>query len=467
MSIDTMTIRGCVGLLCVAAAVASGQNWSNAGGNAQRNGMTDELGPDAPTVLWSGGLTSIIAWQPVIEGRRMYVVRQNGFPPEPNSNESPIISFDLDTGVELFRINIPFVAGDWTTWIAGVKDGRLYAARSGNGATSIAPLRCYDSTTGDLLWVSDATITSGIADGVVFAPDGDPVVADYQNITRFDAITGDTVWRVGRSCSVTGNCGGALSDTAVFVNDIAAGGHVIKKFDLETGAFLYQSTLMPGFLTQNTPMVGPDGSVYMNRTQNDPVVDFFYAFEDTGSALVERWSVPSNWTVSDELGIGPDGSVYYIAPGAMLTRLDPATGAVVDQVDTPLDNDGSLQPRMAIDRDGRVFIINGRFAIGRLYSFDADLTERWSVPVRNVNIGGPAMGPDGTLVVAGVDNVTAFRTDRCPADFIVDGVLNFFDVQEFLALFSAADMAADFNNDMVLNFFDIQDFLNAFSAGCP
>jgi len=47
------------------------------------------------------------------------------------------------------------------------------------------------------------------------------------------------------------------------------------------------------------------------------------------------------------------------------------------------------------------------------------------------------------------------------------GQLNFFDVSEFLALFSAGDSAADLNNDGEFNFFDISAFLSVFSSGCP
>lgn len=47
------------------------------------------------------------------------------------------------------------------------------------------------------------------------------------------------------------------------------------------------------------------------------------------------------------------------------------------------------------------------------------------------------------------------------------GVLNFFDVQAFLAAFSAQQQSADLVDDDVWNFFDVQTFLSAFSAGCP
>ncbi|MCL4220101.1 MAG: S8 family serine peptidase [Phycisphaerales bacterium] len=55
----------------------------------------------------------------------------------------------------------------------------------------------------------------------------------------------------------------------------------------------------------------------------------------------------------------------------------------------------------------------------------------------------------------------------CPADFNNDNTLDFFDVQAFLAAFSAQQPAADFNHDSAFNFFDVQAFLQAFANGCP
>lgn len=55
-----------------------------------------------------------------------------------------------------------------------------------------------------------------------------------------------------------------------------------------------------------------------------------------------------------------------------------------------------------------------------------------------------------------------------PADFAEPyGTLNFFDVQSFLAAFSAQSASADLNSDGAHNFFDVQAFLQAFAAGCP
>lgn len=54
----------------------------------------------------------------------------------------------------------------------------------------------------------------------------------------------------------------------------------------------------------------------------------------------------------------------------------------------------------------------------------------------------------------------------CPADLNNDGLLDFFDLQAFLNLYSAGDPAADLIDDGIIDFFDVQEFLNLFAAGC-
>lgn len=63
--------------------------------------------------------------------------------------------------------------------------------------------------------------------------------------------------------------------------------------------------------------------------------------------------------------------------------------------------------------------------------------------------------------------VPTLGADDCAPDLNADGVLDFFDVQLFLAWFSAHDDRADFNNDGDFDFFDVEEFLAAFSDGCP
>ena len=382
------------------SASRSAADWHNAGGNEGRNGQSSEVGPSVADLLWSGAPSSIIAWQPVIEGGRVFMVRQTGFPPAGEPNGSPVVALDLSTGAELWTEHISYNAGDWTTWIAGVKDGLVFASRAGNGASVSARLYALDAASGATVWVSDDDIDAGAYDGVVFAPNGDPIIASFQNIIRISHVDGSTVWNSPRTCSVSGTCGGAIHDDAVYVVDAAPGGHEVIRYDLATGAELYAGPVMPGFTLQNTPMAGPDGTIYISRTQNNPSVDFFYAFDDDGAAITERWHVPAAWSTTSEFCVGPDDSVYMMAPGNEIHHLDPATGTMLDASD-PIAAD-FLSPRMGVDSPGRVFFSNGAFSNGRLFAFTADLALLWDVGVTNVNIGAPAIGQDGILVVCGI-----------------------------------------------------------------
>ncbi|MCC5823682.1 MAG: hypothetical protein LAT64_10885 [Phycisphaerales bacterium] len=55
-----------------------------------------------------------------------------------------------------------------------------------------------------------------------------------------------------------------------------------------------------------------------------------------------------------------------------------------------------------------------------------------------------------------------------PADLAEPfGVLNFFDVAAYIALYNAGDPAADFTGDGQLNFFDVAEFIAIYNQGCP
>jgi len=388
-------------LVAIACVPLASQDWTNSGGNPQRNGRSSAYGPLTARNVWTTGRPSLIGWQPVIAGSRVFVVRQTGFPPAGEPNGSPVVCMDVTTGTETWVVHVPYNAGDWTTHVLGTSDGKVYATRAGNGASVQARVYAYDEATGAQVWVSQDVVDAGAYDGCVFAGNGDLVIASFRTIWRLRAADGTTAWSTSRTGSVSGSCGAAVYGDAVYVADAVAGGHVLERFDLATGTFAYASPPMPGFTLQQTPMVGPDGTVYLNRTQNNPAVDFFYAFADVGNGFVEKWHVASQWTTNSEFAVGKDGSVYMLQPGEILTALDPATGAVRHTHPTPL---GAANPRMVVDADGRLFVSNGGFTSGRLASFDPDLTLRWSVGVTNVNIGGPALAADGTLVIAGIGN---------------------------------------------------------------
>jgi outer membrane protein assembly factor BamB len=450
----------------VAPAGALADDWTNMGGNQGRNGNTAEWGPDSLTQIWSGAPSSIIGWHPFIEGRRVFVVRQTGFPPEPNSDESPIYAMDLDTGQILWRRDLPYLTNDWTTFILGASDGRVYASRSGNGASVKAVIHALDAATGATIWTSAEKTDIGPYDGVIFADNGDLIVASFQRIWRIRAVDGLTAWSVPRVGSVSGTTGGAVRGDDLYIADAVVGGHAIKKFDLTTGAFLYQSPTMPGFTIQNTPMVAPDGTIYLSRTQNNAAVDFFYAIDDNGTQMTIRWSVPAEWSTNSEFAVALDGDVYMFGPGKKLQKRRAADGTLAAEFPTAIPAD-FLAPRMAVDCVGNLFMSNGAFNSGRLYAFTPDLVQLWNTPAPNINIGGPAMGSDGTLVIAGITNaVRAFRVAHCPSDFDKSGFVDTEDFDAFVRAFEAGDVSADFDESGFVDTDDFDAFVQAFEEGC-
>jgi hypothetical protein len=389
-------------------------SWQVSGGTPARDCRSDELGPTTADLLWSDGRYSVIAWQPITDGDKVFMVRQTQFGSAPEG--SPVVAMDLATGAELWAVHIPYEPGDWTTWIAAAHSGLVFASRAGNGASVSAKMYALSQEDGSVVWPSTDDVDSGAYDGVVLAPDGDLLVGNFSSLMRIDAEDGSTVWSVPRVCSVSGSCGPATFGNAVYVADAVPGGHSIIRHDLASGAAQYESPVMPGFTLQNTPFIGPDGTVYLSRTQNNVGTDYFYAFEDTGTALVERWHVPAAWTTFSEFAVAADGSPFMFAPGYELVRLDPATGATLDSAglfpECTIFPECTYGIRMATDGNGTFSFGNGGFAVGRLRVFDANLDPLWDTPVTNLNIGGPAIGHGGALVVCGINtDVRVYRPE--------------------------------------------------------
>ncbi len=341
--------------LCLAAP----QHCTNSGGGPSNDGFSQTFGPLGPDVGWSAGPASIIGWEPTAANGRVFSVRRTGFPPAAEPNGSPIVAQDLETGQVLWTASLPFAAGDWTTWVGGTSNGALYAARSGDGATSEAPLVALEQDTGAVRWTSAEEIRASGYNGLVCAPDGDPIVAWNTTVRRIDADTGATVWSTPRSCSVTGACGGALllggpEGDKLYLVQVVPGGQTVSRFDLDTGAFELSGPTMPGFTLQNPRLVAPDGSIAVAPTQNNPATDCLYVFDDAGVVVRERWNVPTGWTTTSEFAVGRNGSIYAFSTDARLTRFDGGTGAVLDQ--SAILPTSCCATRLASDLDGRVVL---------------------------------------------------------------------------------------------------------------
>jgi hypothetical protein len=445
-------------------APAANGDWSNLGGGPGRNGLVTSQGPTAATQRWSGAPNSLISWTPIVEGDRLFVVRQlQAQAPVQGPGDSPVYAMRVSTGQILWTFDCPFQTGDWTTVVYGARNGRVFVGRGGNGSSASAPVHCLDAATGAVLWVSTDEVATGSYDGVVFADDGDPIFATHLSIRRFDAQTGAMLWNTPRSCSVSGDCGPARSGNSIYIDEVAGGGQKLTRIDIDTGAKLYSTATMPGFLSQNTPFCGPNGLVYYPRTQSNQSVDFLYAFRDTGKGFQQLWTSPAMAGAGSQHGITPDGGVVMLNFQGRLEVRDQVTGALRHQTAGSVAA-SITQSHVAVDSLGRIYYGNGGFP-GTIYSFNPDLTTRWTVAVPNLNQGGPVIAGDGTLLVAGTGtNFRAYYTPSCaPSDLNCDGSVNAQDLAALLGAWGGSG-AGDLNGDGVVGPQDLAILLSAWNG---
>lgn len=221
-----------------------------------------------------------------------------------------------------------------------------------------------------------------------------------------------------------------------------------------TNAILFQATFDSNSSTSggdDLTVVASASVAVTNSVFNSPspILDNIGAATLVGTSLV-RGGFPGGTEIIDAdpmfvSALGADG-----VPGTGDEDFTPAAGSpLIDAADLSqfpvdfddLDGDGdSLEP-YPFDLLGNERLVD-----------DPDVPNALPGVGRILDIGAVERDPNAA---------------GCPADFTGDGSADFFDVQEFLAAFSAMDPAADITGDGEFTFFDIQEFLALFAAGCP
>jgi outer membrane protein assembly factor BamB len=356
----------------------------------------------------------VVAQQGAAEGRYFAVARM--FNINDVQQGTSILCYDVDTGQELWRTSLPvdFPSTDWRNKVTAIRNGVVYATRAGN--TNASFLYALRATDGSVLWRSQDTIDETSTESVSFAENGDVIAGGFTNVRRIRAADGTTAWTVSRSAPSSDGSNVAVFGDRGYTWEATGSGPRVAAVQISTGQILYRSPAISGGLVQQLGlMVGPDGTVYAPRTQNNPATDFFVALTDTGSALVEKWRYPMGYTPFASHAVGPDGSVYTYGRSnpPTVVKLDPATGSVL--ATSPGLPSDFFQPRIAVDFGGRVYLTNGAFSNGALFAFNSNLVLQWQEAVANVNVGGPVLAKDGALIVCGTgSNIRAYRDPNAP-----------------------------------------------------
>ncbi len=378
--------------------------WPCAGGNALHNGMGDVTGPDMPEVLWQGTTFNtlfgcqIYIWNDYLATMRFQTV-----------NVSPTVVYDLETGQELW--NLDLTGPNSRTMPIGFRDGALYIVNyqeNGGGDTVYA----YDPATGVMLWKADALVRFSIAHMASFTSEGDLVLPSNTHVHRIDRASGATVWSTPRNIPNTGAEYLCVTEDRVYgFEGFLNTDKKLVAYDLATGQKLYETAALSGHGDQEVPLMADgQGRVFVIRDGTGEV----RAYSDTGTGFTLIWTAATA-TAADgvgstaNFGAGPDGTLYFVgASGSTLVRLDPNTGAVLDESPVLAEN---MDPRITVALDGTLFVTDGIAAGGRLHALSPDLDVLWQEPFAYNYYSGPALGYPGYLAMTGNGtNLVVYRT---------------------------------------------------------
>lgn len=372
---------------------AEGVDWATAiGGNSTRTSLSRGVGPTAPSVAWLAGSPASFSSPSVTENGLVVFSTLAGV----------VEAHDLGTGTLRWTAEVPAVF-PVDVRVDAIRDGRVYATPA-NGPSDY--IYCLDAADGSILWRSQDSVGEFAEESIAFTSNDDLIVGDLFSLRRINHVDGSTVWRADRFCGGSGSCMASVLFNRVYVWDMSAGlsSTVVSAFDVTNGEKLYSSGDLGVGGSQSGLLVGPDASVYCSLDSSPPV---FIALRDTGSALTQKWRSPVAYTPFASHGIGPDGSVYTYSADDRILRLDPENGRIRDTSSPiPFGLLGVFIPRIAIDAAGKVFLTNCEDSV---FSFDADLTLRWSANLTAVFPGGLTLARDGTLLVTSFEGLRAYR----------------------------------------------------------
>jgi hypothetical protein len=321
-------------------------------------------------------------------------------------------------------------------------------------------------------------------------------------LTALDARPSDNF---GSSLAISGNIAiigapgndgnGPASETgAAYLFNVATGQQIRKLVASDAGLFDQF-----GFAVDISPtraivgarfdddVFGGSGSAYIFDTSmgqqlfklnaSDPGVNDWFGFVVGISGTTAIVGAPQN---DDAAPNSNSGSAYLfdIITGQQLSKLTASDAASGDVFGYAVSISGTTAIVGAYLNDDHFTFDNGL-----IYAFDTttgqELFRLGASDAANNDRLGESVAISGSTIIAGayqdddvgVNSGSAYVfqiADPCPADLTGDGVLNFFDLAAFIALFNAGDPAADLAAPFgVFNFFDLAAYVASYNVGCP
>lgn len=118
-----------------------------------------------------------------------------------------------------------------------------------------------------------------------------------------------------------------------------------------------------------------------------------------------------------------------------------------------------------------VIALDGTLTVNLDAGYSPTFGDTWDIVTGGSNTGifdevVTGIAPPGQVYRVIYESSRVYVILTCDADLSGDGVIDFFDVSEFLSYFSSQDVRGDLNNDGVFNFFDVSVFLSLYGQGC-
>jgi outer membrane protein assembly factor BamB len=329
--------------------------------------------------------------------------------------------FDVTTGTQLFELSAddPSMGAQFGWSVALQGDFAVVGAyRDSDSASQAGAIYVFDTATGQQLFK------------LVH-----PLPADGDNLGWSVAIDGNTV--IG---SATHDDGARDQAGAVHAFDATTGAYIAKLTaeDGRRGDSFGQSVAIDG----STVLVGASGDAFAGLSDAGSV----YMFDvPSGNQILKIIANDSSAAASFGIGVALRNGTAAISAWAD-GQAAPAAGALY------------------------IFDASNGHQLFKLFASDAASGDRLGFSVsydgNRVSIGANHNDDVGTLS----GSAYIFKPTigiNCAIDLNEDCQVDFYDIQQFLTWFAAADPRADMSTDGVFDLFDVQLYLDLYSMGCP